>query len=90
MTMVDIDGWYARDLIVPLFFNDNVEQYNLIRKCLILPYLTVSFHPSFIDEYEVRLVMSQKQDGGIFVPSYVERSGALFRQSRSSLYPCPT
>ena len=38
--MVDIDGWHARDLIAPLFFNDNMELHNLIRKRLILPYLT--------------------------------------------------
>ena len=51
VTMVDIDGWHARDLIAPLFFNDNMELHNLIRKRLILPYLTGSFHPSFIEEY---------------------------------------
>ena len=25
VTMADIDGWHARDLIAPLFFNDNTE-----------------------------------------------------------------
>ncbi len=25
VTMPDIDGWHARDLIAPLFFNDNTE-----------------------------------------------------------------
>ena len=64
--MTDIDGWYTRDLITPLFCNDNTELHNLIRKCLILPYLTGSFHPSFIEEYEGGLLMTlQKQDGDI-------------------------
>ena len=66
MTTPDIDGWHARDLIAPLFFNDNTELHNLIRKRLILPYLTGSFHPSFIEEYAGGLLMVlQKQDGGI-------------------------
>ncbi len=47
--MSDVDGWHARDLIAPLFFNDNTELHNLIRKRRILPYLTGSFHPSFIE-----------------------------------------
>ena len=64
--MVDIDGWHARDIIAPLFFNDNMELHNLIRKRLILPYLTGSFHPSLIEEYADGLLMAlQKQDGGI-------------------------
>jgi hypothetical protein len=50
VTMPDIDGWHARDLIAPLFFNDNTELHNLIRRRLILPYLTGSFHSSFIEE----------------------------------------
>ncbi len=66
LTMPDIDSWHARDLIPPLFFNDNTELHNLIRKRLILPYLTGSFHPSFIEEYAGGLPMAlQKQDGGI-------------------------
>ena len=64
--MADIDGWHARDLIAPLFFIDNAELHNLIRKSLILPYLAGSFHPSFIEEYAGGLLMAlQKQDGGI-------------------------
>jgi hypothetical protein len=64
--MTDIDGWHARDLITPLFFNDNTDLHNLIRKSLILPYLTGSFLPSFIEEYAGGLLMAlQKQDGGI-------------------------
>ena len=51
VTMPDIDGWHARDIIAPLFFNDNTELHNLIRRRLILPYLTGSFHSSFIEEY---------------------------------------
>jgi hypothetical protein len=47
------------------FFNDNTELHNLIRKRLILPYLTGSFHPSFIEEYGGLLMALQKQDGGI-------------------------
>ncbi len=55
-----------RDLIVPLFFNDNTELHNLIRRILILPYLTGSFHSSFIEEYTGGLLMVlQKPDGGI-------------------------
>ena len=54
------------DIISPLFFNDNMELHNLIRKSLILPYLTGSFHPSLIEEYADGLLMDlQKQDGGI-------------------------
>jgi hypothetical protein len=64
--MPDVDGWHARDLIVPLFFNDNTELHNLIRRCLILTYLTGSFHSSFIEEYTGGLLMVlQKPDGGI-------------------------
>jgi hypothetical protein len=64
--MPDIDGWHVRDLIAPLFFNDNTELHNLIRRCLILPYLTCSFHSSFIEEYAGGLLMVlQKPDGGI-------------------------
>ena len=49
--MADIDGWNARDLIAPLFFNDNTDLHTLIRKRFILAYLTGSFHPSLIEEY---------------------------------------
>ena len=64
--MADIDGWHARDIIAPLFFNDNTNLHNLIRKLLILPYLTGSFHPSFVEEYAGGLLMAlEKQDGGI-------------------------
>jgi len=66
VTMPDVDGWHARDLIAPLFFNDNTELHNLIRRRLILPYLTGSFHSSFIEEYAGGLLMAlQKPDGGI-------------------------
>jgi hypothetical protein len=66
VTMPGIDGYHARDLISPLFFNDNTELHNLIRRSLILPYLTGSFHSSFIEEYAGGLLMTlQKQDGGI-------------------------
>ncbi len=66
ITMADINGWYARDIIAPLFFNDNTDLHNLIRKCLILQYLTGSFHPSFVEEYTGGLLMVlEKQDGGI-------------------------
>jgi hypothetical protein len=34
--MADIDGRHARDIIAPLFFNDNTELHNLIRKRLVL------------------------------------------------------
>jgi hypothetical protein len=64
--MTDIDGWHARDIIAPLFFNDNTDLHNLIRKRLILPYLTGSFHPSFIEEYAGGLLMVlERQDGDI-------------------------
>jgi hypothetical protein len=66
VTMSDIDGCHVRDLIDPLFFNDITELHTLIRKRLILPYLTGSFHPSFIEEYGDGLLMSlQKPDGDI-------------------------
>ena len=64
--MVDIDGWHARDIIAPLFFSDNTQLHNLIRKRLVLPYLTGSFHPSLIEEYAGGLLMAlQEQDGGL-------------------------
>ena len=64
--MADIDDWHTWDLITPLIFNDNTELHNLIRKCLILPYLTGSFEPSFIEEYAVGLLMAlQTQNGDI-------------------------
>jgi hypothetical protein len=31
VTMSDINGWHVRDLISPIFFNDNTELHNLIR-----------------------------------------------------------
>jgi hypothetical protein len=66
VTMSDIDGWYTRDLITLLFFNDHTELHNLIRRGLILTYLTGSFHSSFIEEYAGGLLMVlQKPDGGI-------------------------
>jgi hypothetical protein len=66
VTMSVIDGWHVRDLIAPLFFDDNTELHTLIRKRVILPYLTGSFQPSFIEEYVVGLLMTwQKPDGGI-------------------------
>jgi hypothetical protein len=50
----------------PTILNDNTELHNFIRRCLILPYLTDSFHSSFIEEYAGGLLMSlQKPDGGI-------------------------
>ncbi len=51
MTMVHIEGRHVRDLIAPLFFNDNTDLHTLIRKRFILAYLTCSFHPSLIEEY---------------------------------------
>jgi hypothetical protein len=64
--MAGIDGWHARDIITPSFFNDNTDLHNLIRKRLILPYLTGSFPPSFVEEYAGGLLMAlEKQDGGI-------------------------
>jgi hypothetical protein len=61
------DWWLSGvSLITPLFFNDNTGLFNLIRNRLILPHLTVSFHPSFIEECADGLLMSlQKQDGDI-------------------------
>ena len=70
VTMVDIDGWHARDIIAPLFFSDNTQLHNLIRKRLILPYHTGSFHPSLIEEYAGGLLMAL-----LFAQSSVERSG---------------
>ena len=63
--MVDIDGRHARDLIAPLFFNyntvSNTDLHCLIRKRLILPYLTGSFHPSLIEEYAGGLLMALQE-----------------------------
>jgi hypothetical protein len=65
VTINDTDGWHARDLIAPLFFNTNNDLHNLTRKRLILPYLAGSFHPFFVQEYGGLLMALQKQDGGI-------------------------
>ena len=53
--MTDIDGWCTWDMIVLLFFDDNTDLHNR----LILPYLTGSFHPSFIEEYDGLLMTLQ-------------------------------
>jgi hypothetical protein len=46
--------------------NDNTELHNLIRRRLILPYLTDSFHSSFIEVYGGGLLkVLQKPDGVI-------------------------
>ena len=66
--MTDIDGCHPRDLIAPLFFNDNTELHTLIRKRLNLPYLTGSFHPSFIEEYAGGLLMALKKPDGDIRP----------------------
>ncbi len=66
--MTDMDGWHVRDLITPLFLKDNTELHNLIRKSLILPYLTGSFHPSFIKEYEGGLLITLKKQDGVIHP----------------------
>ena len=66
--MTDIDGCHPRDLIAPLFFNDNTELHTLIRKRLNLPYLTGSFHPSFIEEYAGGLLMDLKKPDGDIRP----------------------
>ena len=84
VTMVDIDDWHARDIIAPFFFNDNMELHNLIRKRLILPYLTGSFHPSLIEEYAGGLLMALQKTGWWYSPHPVRRNLApLLRQSRS-------
>jgi hypothetical protein len=65
----------VRDVITPIFFNDNTDFHYLIRKRLILPYYTGSFHPSFIEEYADGLLMTlQKQDGGLRNPSAYDSS----------------
>jgi hypothetical protein len=55
------------DIILELDDNvSNTELHNLIRRCLILTYLTGSFHSSFIEEYVGGLLMTlQGQDGDI-------------------------
>jgi hypothetical protein len=69
--------WHARDIITPSFFNDNTDLHTLIRKRLILPYLTGSFHPSFVEEDAGGLLMAlEKQDRNIH-PFYVERYGTV-------------
>ena len=57
--------------IAPLFFNDNTELHNLIRRRLILPYLTGSFHSSFIEEYAGGLLMALQKPVGMFVDSEI-------------------
>ena len=88
--MADIDGRHARDIIAPLLFNDNTELHNLIRKRLILPYLTGSFHPSFIEEYacvccKIRCLRADfwwlyRNRMEAFAPSSEERYGAAVSQ----------
>ena len=66
MTLVEIDDWQARDISAPLFLNTNTHIHRLNRERLIIPYLTGSFLPSFIEEYAGGLLMPvQKQDGGL-------------------------
>jgi hypothetical protein len=38
--MVDIDGLDTRDLIAPLFFNDNTDLHRLIREPILLAHST--------------------------------------------------
>jgi hypothetical protein len=80
--MADIDGWYARDLIALLFFNDNTELHNLIRKCLILPYITGSSHPTFIEEYAGGLLMALQKQVGCIRPIL---SGEIWRRCFANL-----
>ena len=61
----------------PLFFNDNTELHNLIRKRLILLYLTGSFHPSFIEGYAGGLLMALQKQDGTFTPFSPERFGGV-------------
>jgi hypothetical protein len=82
VTMPDIDGWHVRDLIAPLFFNDNTELHNLIRRSLILPYLTDSFHSSFIEEYAGGLLMALQKPDGVIHPILC---GEVWRRCFASL-----
>jgi hypothetical protein len=77
VTMADIDGWHARDLIAPLFFNDNMNYITLFVSVLFSPTLLAPSTHLLLKNMQVMAL--QKQDGGIH-PSSVERYGAAASQ----------
>ena len=48
---------------------------------LILPYLTGTFHPSFIEEYADGLLMALQKQDGAFAPSSAVTYGAAALQA---------
>ena len=54
----DINGWRARELVVPLFMGDNEERQEMIHTHLIPPYLFGDFHPSHTQEYAGGLLLA--------------------------------
>jgi len=67
VSAADVDGWRARELMAPLFMDDDEELQALIRDHLILPYLFGDFHPSHIQEYAGGLLFALEKpakDGG--------------------------
>jgi len=59
-----------QDISAPLFLNADIHRLN--RERLILPYLTGSFHPTFIEEYAGGLLMpGQKQVDNLFLQRHV-------------------
>ena len=76
--MADIDGWHARDLMTPLFFNDNTD---VIRKRLLLPYLTGSFY--FLKSMQADFLWLYRNRMEAFAPSLRRDLASLFRKSSS-------
>jgi hypothetical protein len=83
MTVVDIDGWHVRHVISPLFFNDNTDLHNLIRKRLILPYLVGSFHNLLLKNMQADFLWLCRNRMEAFAPFSRRDLASLLRQSRS-------
>ena len=47
----DPDGWRGRELISPLFLNDDTDAQERIIKHFLLPYAKGDFHPSYLHEH---------------------------------------
>ncbi len=60
-----------------MFFNDNTDLHNLIHKSFILPYLTGSFHPSFIEEYVGGLLMTLEEYVGGLLMTLQKQNGDI-------------
>jgi hypothetical protein len=75
VTIVDIDGWHACDLIAPLFFNDNTELTSLFASVLSsLTLLAPSTH-LLLKNMQADFLRLCRNRIEAFAPSSVERCG---------------